>query len=460
MIERYALSPMRELWELPAQYERWLEVELAALWALEELGEVPLGVTAKVREKAVIDVERIIALEGEVGHDLVAFLWALEDKVGPEGRWLHLGLTSSDVKDTALSLIMRDALGILLGKAEGLGEALWATAQAQKEAPLLGRTHGQWAEPTTFGLKVLVWYDELLRVRTRLLGAREEIAVGKLAGAVGTYAYFPPQAEARALARLGLRPARIATQVIPRDRHAFVLFAIAQAASLVEKMALEIRLLSRSEVAEVAEGRPEGSSAMPHKYNPILSERLCGLSRLLRAKVSPALEDNVLWHERDMSHSSVERVLLPEAFTLVDYMLDRATGLVRDLRVFPERMLAHLWEARGLPFSEGLLLALVKKGMGRRAAHALVGHLSAQAEREGKELWEVAKGDPEVVARLTPQEMEAVFDLRGALRHVDTIFQRFPAREENDLGRVAKRGGEDQGRVGRGHRPGGGESGP
>ena len=425
MLERYALSPMRDLWTLAAQYGRWLEVELACLSALEELGHIPQGTAESVRKKARIDVERILAREREVGHDLIAFLLVLEEEVGPEGRWLHYGLTSSDVKDTALALALREALGLVLEKAKKLSQVLWELALRYRDAPMVGRTHGQYAEPITFGLKVLVWYDGLSRVRKRLLAAREAISVGKLSGAVGTYAHFPPEAERRALAKLGLAPCPIATQVIPRDRHAEVLFALAAAASLVETIALEVRHLSRSEVGEVAEGRPEGSSAMPHKKNPILSERLCGLARLVRTTVVPALENSVLWHERDMSHSSVERILLPQAFILVDYMLDRATDLIKNLKVYPERMLSRLMGARGLPFSEGLLLSLVEKGMSRKEAHTLVRRLAAEAERNEVELKEVAACDPEVLKLLTPKELEAIFDLKKALSRVPEIFQRF-----------------------------------
>ena len=422
MLERYALSPMRELWSLGAQYERWLRVELAALVALEGLGVVPEGTAAEVRARARIDVGRILELERDIGHDLLAFLWALEEDVGPAGRWIHYGLTSSDVKDTALSLLLREALGIVLDKAGALAEALREFADRHCGTPVIGRTHGQYAEPTTLGLKALCWWAELGRDIARLERAREAVSVGKLAGAVGTYPYFPPEAEERALAELGLAPARPTTQVIPRDRYAEVLFALAQTASLVEKVALEVRHLSRSEVAEVAEGRPEGSSAMPHKRNPILSERLCGLARLLRATISPALEDNALWHERDMSHSSVERIILPQAFILVDYMLAKCRELIRALRVYPERMLGRILDSRGIVFSEGLLLALVRAGLSRRAAHEHVARLVAEAERAGRDLKEVALEDPLVRERLAPEEVEGIFDLRAALRGVDRVF--------------------------------------
>ncbi len=424
MLERYALSPMKELWTLEAQYARWLEVELAALSALEELGIVPVGVATAVQSKAKIDLKRIQELEREIGHDLIAFLWALEEQVGEEGRWLHFGLTSSDVKDTALALILQEALALVLAKAERLGATLKELALAHKDTPILGRTHGQWAEPTTFGHKVLVWYDELLRVVERLRRAREGISVGKLSGAVGTHAYFPPEAEELALKRLGLRPCPVASQVISRDRHAEVVFALASAASLVEKIALEVRHLSRAEVKEAEEGRPEGSSAMPHKRNPILSERLCGLARIVRAAVEPILESNALWHERDMSHSSVERILLPQCFLLVDYMLDRGERLLRELKVYPARMRERLEGSRGLPFSEGLLLALVRAGMGRKEAHLLVSQLSEEAERRGEELWEVAARHAEVSKRLAPEDLRAIFDLGNALRNVGTSFDR------------------------------------
>ncbi|MGC9529930.1 MAG: adenylosuccinate lyase [Candidatus Bipolaricaulaceae bacterium] len=430
MLDRYALSPMKELWTLGAQYERWLAVELAALQALEELGQVPEGTVAEVQARARVDLCRIQDVERQVGHDLLAFLWTVEEQVGPAGRWLHLGLTSSDVKDTALALTLREALDILLGKADRLGRALWRLADDHRTVPMVGRTHGQYAEPTTFGLKVLVWYDELGRVSQRLSRARDAVSAGKLSGAVGTYAHFPLQAEARALSLLGLEPCPVSTQVIARDRHAEVVFALAAAGSLVEKIALEVRHLCRSEVAEVAEGRPEGSSAMPHKQNPILSERLCGLARLLRSALGPALEDNALWHERDMSHSSVERVLLPQTCLAADYALDRAERLVRSLVVFPDRMAAHLRDAGGLPYSEGLLLTLVRTGLSRQRAHRHVEGLCGRARREGRELREVAGEDELVAARLSPQQLAAVFDPEAALRRVEAVFRRVSPPEQ------------------------------
>lgn len=427
-LDRYALAPMKDLWTLDAQYERWLRVELAALAALEEVGEIPQGTAAVVSARARIDRKRIQVWEAETGHDLVAFLWAIEETVGPDGRWLHYGLTSSDIKDTALALTLVAALDLVYGRAARLGEALGALAERHRDVPILGRTHGQWAAPTTFGRKALVWWDELRRVQNRIQRARDGIAVGKLSGAVGTHAYFPPAAEEKALAVFGLRPCPIATQIVSRDRHAEVLFALASAASLVEKVALEVRLLSRSEVGEVAEGRPEGSSAMPHKRNPILSERLCGLARVVRAGVSLALEDNALWHERDMSHSSVERVLFPQCFTLVDYLLARGTDLMNRLVVFPDRMRAHIANAGGLPFSEGLLLALVRSGLSRRESHDLVSRLADAARDQEMELASVAETDPTVRERLDPEELRSAFVLRSALGNAPAAFDR--VREE------------------------------
>ncbi len=422
MLERYALSPMKDLWTLESQYQRWVAVELAALEALEELAHIPAGTTQIVRAKARVNVEKVLTLERELGHDLIAFLWAWEEEVGPAGRWLHFGLTSSDVKDTASALILRDALEILVDKVKKLKGVLTERAREHQGTVMLGRTHGQWAELTTFGLKLLLWYDELQRVEDRLTRAKAAISVGKLSGAVGTYGFFPPEAEELALSKLGLAPCPITAQVISRDRYAEVFFSLASAAAWVEKVALEVRHLSRAEVAEVAEGEPAGSSAMPHKRNPILSERLCGLARLARASLIPAWENNALWHERDMSHSSVERVLLPQTFMVVDYMLSGATKLLTGLQVFPERMRENVEKAQGLPFSEGLLLALVQAGLSRREAHLLVAELSRRAEKEKKHLCEVAKDEPRV-HRLVPN-LEEIFRVERALRHVEDIHRR------------------------------------
>jgi len=423
-MERYALSPMRELWTLETQYSRWLDVELAALRALESLEVVPQGTAEAVQSKVSVDVDRLLAMEKEVGHDLVAFLWVLEEQARPEARWVHYGLTSSDVKDTALALIMRDAIGILEEKADLLQEELRGFARRYRRTPIVGRTHGQWAEPTTLGLKALSWVDMLSRAAERLSSAREAVAVGKLAGAVGTYAYFPPEAEERTLAELGLNACVPAGQVVPRDRHAQAIFAAAAAGAVVETIAFEVRHLSRTEVGEVSEFRPEGSSAMPHKQNPILSERLCGLARLLRSCIVPALENIALWNERDMSHSSVERLMLPQAFTVADFMLTRGRGLISGLQVHEEEMRKRITAAQGLPFSEGLLLALVRAGMSRREAHTRVRRLAMRAVARGSELAELAGEDPEISSKLSAEERARVFRLSELLGKLDTSFKR------------------------------------
>ncbi len=415
---------MRELWTLETQYNRWLEVELAALRALESVEVVPQGTAEAVRTKASVDVDRLLAMEKEVGHDLVAFLWVVEEQVGPEARWVHYGLTSSDVKDTALALVLRDAVGILQEKANALQEELRSFARRYRRTPIVGRTHGQWAEPTTLGLKALSWLDMLTRAGERLAGARETVAVGKLAGAVGTYAYFPPEAEERALAELGLKACVPAGQVVPRDRHAEGVFAAAAAGTVVETIAFEIRHLSRTELGEVSEFRPEGSSAMPHKQNPILSERLCGLARLLRSCIVPALENIALWNERDMSHSSVERMMLPQTFTVADFMLTRGRGLISGLQVHEEEMRKRITAAQGLPFSEGLLLALVRAGMSRRAAHTRVRRLAMRAVAQGRDLSELAAEDPEVSSKLSAEERARIFRLSELLGKLDTNFKR------------------------------------
>ncbi len=423
-MDRYALSPMRDLWTLETQYGRWLEVELAALQALESVGVVPQGTYAQLQPRVRVDVERILAMERQVGHDLVAFLWVLEEQAGAEGRWLHYGLTSSDVKDTALALVLRDAVDLLREKSAALCAELRRFAQRYRRSPMLGRTHGQWAEPTTLGLKALAWLDMMTRAHERLARARDTVAVGKLAGAVGTYAFFPPRAEELALASLGVEACVPAGQVVPRERHAEAVFAIAAMGAVVETMALEVRHLSRTEIGEVSEFRPEGSSAMPHKQNPILSERLCGLARLLRSSVGPSLENIALWNERDMSHSSVERVLLPQTFTVADFMLTRARELVAGLEVREEDMRRRITAAHGLPFSEGLLLALVRSGMSRREAHTRVRRVAMRAVAQGRDLAQLAGEDPQITDRLSAEELTRISRLPDLLREVDTSFRR------------------------------------
>ncbi|MCR4404635.1 MAG: adenylosuccinate lyase [Candidatus Acetothermia bacterium] len=428
MIERYSLSPMRELWTEEAEYGRWLEVELAAVAALAELGAIPAGAAEAISRRARLEPElirRSRQIEREIGHDLLAFIWALEERVGPEGRFLHKGLTSSDVKDTALAMAMRAGLAVLIDELKALLAVLADKAREYKTTLMVGRTHGVHAEPTTFGLKLLNFYYELERDLARLEEAREAISYGKASGAVGTYAHIEPRAEELICRRLGLKPAKVSDQVIARDRHAQALAALALLGAGLERLAVEIRNLSRTEIAEVHEGLPHGSSSMPHKRNPIASETVSGLARLLRANLQAALENITLWHERDISHSSVERVIIPDSFMAAHWMVRRMREVLENLVVDPARMRENLELTRGAIFSQAVLLKLVEKGLPRRRAHELVQQLSARAEREGRSLKELLLEDETVRAQLGAEEIEALFDHGHYLRHVEEVFARF-----------------------------------
>ncbi len=434
MIARYSLSPMRELWTEEADYRRWLEVELAASEALAECGLIPKEAASAIRERASINpeaIQRAKAIEQEIGHDLLAFLYALEEQVGPEGRFLHFGLTSSDIKDTALALAMRDGLEILIGELRELLAIIKRRALEHKWTLMVGRTHGVQAEPLTFGLKLLNFHYELERDLLRLEQAKEAISYGKLSGSVGTYAHLPPKAEELVCAKLGLKPCKVSDQVIARDRHAQALAALALLGAGLERLAVEVRNLSRTELAEVHEGFPHGSSSMPHKENPITSETISGLARLLRANLQAALEDIALWHERDISHSSVERVIIPDSFLALHWMLRRMRELLEHLVIDQERMARNLELTGGAIFSQALLLKLVGKGLARREAHELLQRLTAQARAEGKGLKELLLEDKEVRRRLSAEEIEEAFDYRYYLRNVDEIFSRFEQGPEN-----------------------------
>ena len=429
MIERYSLSPMKELWTEEAQYKRWLEVELAVVDALAELGQIPQDAARTIREKLSTlteqDIQRAKAIEREIGHDVLAFVRMLEEKVGPEGRYLHRGLTSYDVVDTARSLAMTRGLEILLQELDRLLEVLKRRALEHKMTVMVGRTHGMHAEPITLGLKMLLWYAELQRDRERLEAAREAIAVGKISGSVGTYANVDPKVEEIVCAKLGLRPAPISNQALQRDRHAQVLTTLAIVAGTIEKMATEIRNLHRTEIAEVREGRPHGSSSMPHKQNPSASETLSGLARLVRAYALAALENMPVWHEQDLTRSSVERVILPDSFLVLHTMLVKMTDVIEHLHVDAERMKRNLELSRGTIFSQAVLLALVDKGMSRREAHELLREKSLESGRTGKHLKEFLQEDERVRSYLSSEELNELFDLRYHLKHVDTIFARF-----------------------------------
>jgi adenylosuccinate lyase len=382
-----------------------------------------------VRAKAAgkLSAARILEIEQTTRHDVIAFLTHVEELAGEPARWLHLGMTSSDVLDSSLAIQTQRALDRILAGVDGLAAALAARAQEHRHTPAIGRSHGIHAEPITAGLTFARWYAEVGRARTRLVAARDAISVGKVAGAVGVYGNIEPAVEAEALARLGLRPETVATQVVGRDRHADVLIAIAMLGTAIEQIALGVRHWQRTEVGEAEEGfgvGQKGSSAMPHKKNPILSENLTGLARLLRAYAGAAFEDVALWHERDISHSSVERVTLPDATILADFMLARTTGLVRNLVVHPERMRQNLEKTGGLFFSEAVMLTLVRKGLPRQRAYEMVQRCALAAHGGGGRFRDLLGADPDVSRLLSPAELDAAFDLDHHLRHVDTIFQR------------------------------------
>ena len=423
MIRRYTRPQMGELWSEEARLGRWLDVELGLVDVLAERGDVPLAAARRLRERARVDVARMQEIEDEVKHDVIAFVSAVTETVGDDGRFLHLGVTSSDVVDTAFALQLRDAADLLVADLDGLRGAVRAQALRHRHTVMMGRTHGIHAEPITFGLKCASWYAELGRDRRRLATAREEIAYGKLSGAVGTFANIAPEVEAAVCARLGLRPEPIATQVVPRDRHAAFFGCLAIVAGSCERIALEIRHLQRTEVGEVAEpfGRGQkGSSAMPHKRNPVLSENVSGLARLVRGYALAALENIALWHERDISHSSVERVIAPDATIVMDFMLTRLAAVVEGLEVRADVMRANVERLGGAIFSEQVLLALVRRGVSRDEAyrwvqrHALVGE-NVQAR---------LAADPDIRRHLEPQELATVFDTTHHLRHIDALFTR------------------------------------
>jgi adenylosuccinate lyase len=419
---------MTEVWSDERKLAAWLEVELAAVEAWAELGVVPRESAETIRARAVAPTpERVAERERETGHDLAAFVDAVQSSLGEEGRWLHYGLTSSDVVDTALALQLRDAGSLLLG---GLARAQAAVVRRAEEHRLtvcIGRTHGVHAEPTTFGLKLAGWAFELDRARARLEQALVGVRFGKLSGAVGTYSVTDPELERIACERLELEPEPASTQIVPRDRHAALLSALALVASSLDRFATEIRHLARTEVREAQEPfgpGQKGSSAMPHKRNPIIAERICGLARIVRAAARVGLENVVLWHERDISHSSAERVVVPDAFLALDYMLDRFAWLVEGLLVFPERMRANLDASHGLFFSQRVLLALVEAGLPRDEAYRLVQEHALRAWDEGLEFRELVGADARIAGRI---DLAATFDLGAYTRHVDAIFDRLHA---------------------------------
>jgi adenylosuccinate lyase len=432
MIARYTRGPMGRIWSEESRFQAWLDVELAAAEALAEQGEVPAEAARLLRAHASFSVTRILEIEREVRHDVIAFTTAVAETMraaghGDASRWLHFGLTSNDVVDTAQALLLRQAAELISQDLDELQAVLKKRAFEFKDTIAIGRTHGVHAEPITFGLKLALWFDEARRAAVRLEAAAEDLRYGKVSGAVGTLAHISPVAESRICEKLALKAAPIASQVISRDRHAAFVSALALAAALCEKIALEVRHLQRTEVREAeepfAEGQ-KGSSAMPHKRNPVVSEQICGLARVVRSNVQAAFENVALWHERDISHSSVERVILPDSCILTDYLLDKTVWLVGNMQVFPQRMRQNLELTHGLVFSGQLLLDLAAAGMLREQAYQVVQQEAMKAWTEGGNFREAVSQRPEVRGVLTPDKIEWAFSVERQLKSVGTIFQR------------------------------------
>ena len=428
MIPRYTPAEFRDLWSQKRKYEAWFDVEVAACRAMETAGFVPTGTAdavAPYRER--LDPDAIDDIEKVTRHDVIAFLTHVEGLAGEPARWLHRGMTSSDVLDSALALLLVQATDMLLARLDAVLEAMRGRVEEHRATPAIGRSHGIHAEPLTFGLILAGHYAELARGRRRLLAAREEIAVGKIAGAVGTYAHLTPAIEAEALETLGLRPESASTQVVARDRHAAYLAVLGVIAAGIERFATNVRHWQRTEVGEAEEHfkkGQKGSSAMPHKRNPVLTENLSGLGRVVRAAVVPGLENVALWHERDISHSSVERMMMPDATATLAFMLDRVRGVIADLVVYPERLRQNLDQTGGLWASEGVLLALVGQGLGRQEAYVLVQRNAMKAFEGQGEFRALLRQDPDIRKHLSEEEIDREFDLKHALAHVDTIIDR------------------------------------
>src|SRR6478736_5440969 len=421
MISRYTNPEMGRIWTEERRYQAWLEVELAAADAMADAGIIPHDAARELRARARFDIARIEEIEQTTHHDVIAFTTAVAEHVGPAARYLHFGLTSSDVVDTALALQMVEACDLIIRNVDALAEAVRARADEHRHTPMIGRTHGVHAEPMTFGLKLALWYAELQRDLERVRRARSVVAVGKISGAVGTFAHLPPSIEAATCRLLGLEAAPVSSQVIQRDRHAELMTTLAICAASLEKFALEIRGLQKTEIGEVeepfAKGQ-KGSSAMPHKRNPIGCEQITGLARLLRGNATAALENVALWHERDISHSSVERVILPDSFIALDHMLRRFTRIVKGMVVYPDRMLENLSRSRGVVFSGTVLLELARRGISREQAYEWVQRNAMRAFAEQRDFKELLQADPEIVGALSRAEIERAFDLDEQMKHV------------------------------------------
>jgi adenylosuccinate lyase len=437
MIKRYTLPEMGNIWSEKNKFQKWLDVEIAVCKAWNKLGKIPDEALKEIIEKTHIDnetVERINELDKVYNHDVLAFVSAVAEQVGENGRYIHLGLTSSDVIDTALALIMRESLDLLIKDVEKLLEVLKENAFKYKNTVMMGRTHGVHAEPMTFGLKFALWYEEFKRNKRRLENAREVISVGTISGAVGTYSNIPPELEELTLKELNLKPEPVANQVIQRDRHAEYMTALAITASSLEKIAVEIRHLQRTEVLEAQEPFKKGqrgSSAMPHKKNPITCERITGLARIIRSNSLPAMEDIALWHERDISHSSVERVILPDSSIALDYILNLTINVLKDLVVYPENMKKNMDKSKGLYFSSKVLVALVEKGLSRDQAYDIVQRNAMKAwDTENLMFKDALLQDPEVMSYLSKEELDKIFDVNEFLKNIDYIYNRVFGRED------------------------------
>jgi adenylosuccinate lyase len=427
MIERYTLPEMGAVWSLQNKFQKWLDVEIAVCEVHAEDGTIPHDALAEIKAKAAFTVERINEIEKTTDHDVIAFTTNLAENIGPASRFVHYGLTSSDVVDTANALLLKESCGILLAKLDALMEVIKRRAFEFKDTPQIGRTHGIHAEPTSFGLTWALWYEDMKANRSRLVAARSAVSKGKISGAVGAFAHLSPDVERRVCERLGLEAARASTQVIQRESYAEYLCTLAIIASTLEKIALQVRHWQRTEVREAQEAfkkGQKGSSAMPHKRNPILSERICGMARTVRANAVVGLENVALWHERDISHSSAERIVLPDSSATLDYLLAKAASLLDTLVVYPENMLKNLNLTRGLVFSGQLMLALTQKGVTREDAYAWTQRNAMKVWDEGGEYYELVKADADISSHLSQDEIARVFDLKHYLRNVDSVFER------------------------------------
>ncbi len=432
MIARYTRPEMGKIWTPENRYAKWLEVEIAACEAWSELGKIPKEAVRAIKRKARFDTDRIDEIEKTVKHDVIAFLTSVAENVGPEARYVHKGLTSSDIVDTSLSLLMKESSDIILRDIKELMDILKKQALAFRNTPCMGRSHGVHAEPMTFGLKFALWYKDMSRNRERMKRTRKMISVGKLSGAVGTFSNIPPSIEENVCRRMGLRPEPVATQIIQRDRHAEYLMNLAIIAASVEKIAVEIRHLQRTEVLEAEEPfekGQKGSSAMPHKRNPVGCENLSGLARVVRANAMAALEDIALWHERDISHSSVERIIIPDSSILVDYMLNRLKNIVEGLRVYPDRMQENITKSYGLYNSQKVMLALTEKGLSREKAYTIVQRNAMRSWKGRKSFKELLLRDKDVREYLSSRKINDIFELKHYFRNIDYILERVFGKE-------------------------------